>query len=97
LQTAQDLNISLADSVKGSKQQITAIKAEERLRASMAEAAYKAHLEKLKHKECVHDEVLDLTVIDNDQRDFRGTLDSNNRNEAKIERNKRENRKKKKK
>jgi hypothetical protein len=33
-----------------------------------AEAAYQAHLDSLKHKECIQDDdVLDLTIIDNNE------------------------------
>jgi hypothetical protein len=41
------------------------------LRASLAEAAYQAHLDKLKLKESSwDDEILDLTVSNNAQRDM---------------------------
>jgi hypothetical protein len=45
------------------------MKAEERLRAAVAEASYQAYLEQLKHRECVQeDECLDLVPIDNSKR-----------------------------
>jgi hypothetical protein len=69
-QTAMDLDIHLTSDDEGIKKQITAIKAEERLRASLAEATYKAHLNNLKQKESVQDDdVLDLCVFDNKDRE----------------------------
>jgi hypothetical protein len=69
-QTAMDLDIHLASDDEGIKKQITTIKAEERLRASLAEATYKAHLDNLKQKESVQDDdVLDLCVFDNKDRE----------------------------
>jgi hypothetical protein len=53
LRTVEKLDITLADNVEGELIQISAIQVEEKLRASLAEAAYQAHLENLKHKECV--------------------------------------------
>jgi hypothetical protein len=53
LRTVEKLDITLADNVEGELIQISAIQVEERLRASLPEAAYQAHLENLKHKECV--------------------------------------------
>jgi hypothetical protein len=52
IQTAKDLDNQLASNDEGCRAQINASKAE-KFRASLAEANYKAHLEKLKHKECV--------------------------------------------
>jgi hypothetical protein len=61
IQTAKDLEISLDDNEVGCKEIISAMKAEERLRANLAEANYRAHLERLKHKECIQeDDILDL-------------------------------------
>jgi hypothetical protein len=72
------------------------MKAEERLRAAITEATYLQHLENLKHKECIREEdVLDLTVIENNQRNVQ-TSDSNLGPNEKKMRNQRENKKKKK-
>jgi hypothetical protein len=77
IHNAKKLDIVLAPNNEGSKEQISAMKAEERLRVCMAEAAYLAHRESLKHRECVRDdEVLDLTVIDNSRRDFESSKDA---------------------
>jgi hypothetical protein len=70
MHTTKELDISLASSEEACRAQITAIKAEEKLRASLAEAQYQAHMEKLKQREEIHDEVLDLSVIDNSKRDL---------------------------
>jgi hypothetical protein len=71
LKTTKDIEISLAKNEEGCREQITSIKAEERLRANIAEANYLAHLQKLAHKECATvEEVLDLTIIDNSHRDI---------------------------
>jgi hypothetical protein len=53
LRIVEKLDITLADNVEGELIQISAIQVEEKLRASLAKAAYQAHLENLKHKECV--------------------------------------------
>jgi hypothetical protein len=66
VQTTIDLEINLTSDDEGRVNQITAIKAEERVRACIAEAAYQAHLDNLKLKESIQeDDVLDLTLIDN--------------------------------
>jgi hypothetical protein len=55
----------------GNKAIVSTMKAEEKLRASIAEASYLALLESLKHKECViDDDGLDLTIIGNRHRDY---------------------------
>jgi hypothetical protein len=56
IQTTRELDIKLVDDDVGSKAMIYAFKAEERLRANIAEATYLAHLESLKHKECVQED-----------------------------------------
>jgi hypothetical protein len=64
VQIAKDLSIQLASDDEGHSSQITTIKAEERLRANLAEANYKAHLENLRYKECLQeDEGLDLAIV----------------------------------
>jgi hypothetical protein len=66
LRTAKELDIALADNLEGELEQISAIKDEERLRANLAEAAYQAHLDNLRHRDCCQiDEGLDMSVIDN--------------------------------
>jgi hypothetical protein len=71
IKTAKDLDIHLASNDDDMVKQVTAMKPEEKLRAAMAEAAYQAHLDSLKHKECVRDDDgLDLNTIDNSSRDF---------------------------
>jgi hypothetical protein len=71
IQTAKDLDIQLARNDDDIVKQVTAIKVEEKLRAAMAEAAYQAHLDSLKHKEFVRDDDgLDLNTFDNSSRDF---------------------------
>jgi hypothetical protein len=71
IQTAKDLEIQLAKDDEGMVKQITAIMAEEKLRAALAEAAYQAHLDSLRHRECIRDdEGLELTAFDNKARDF---------------------------
>jgi hypothetical protein len=52
-QTAMDLDIHLASDDEGIKKHIAAIKDEERLRASLAKATFKAHLDNLKQKESI--------------------------------------------
>jgi hypothetical protein len=95
MQTAKDLEISLASDDEGCKSQIMAMKAEERLRASIAEANYKAYLEKMNLKESVHDEdILDLTVIDNSQREGLEACDSQGTHMTKTTKNLRGNKKK---
>jgi hypothetical protein len=84
---AQDLGVHLDDSLEGSKEVISAMKAEEQLRAKVAEAAYQAHLDHLKHKECIQGEVLDLSIIDNSQRDVVDSLDSTNGKKVTSNRN----------
>jgi hypothetical protein len=75
LQTAKDLDIQLGSDEDKGLAQIDAIKAEERLRAAVAETSYKIHLEKLKLRESIHDnDCLDLTIIDNTQRGVSETL-----------------------
>jgi hypothetical protein len=44
IQNAKDLDIRLVDSEGGQKEQIQPMKAEELLRAHLAEAEYQAHL-----------------------------------------------------
>jgi hypothetical protein len=69
IQTTSELDIKVAEDDVGSKIIISAMKAEEKLRANIAEASYLAHLESLKHKECVRDDDgLDLAIIENSQR-----------------------------
>jgi hypothetical protein len=64
------------------------MKAEERVRANLAEANYRAHLENMKNRERVQDDdVLDLTTIDNSQRNLNEESDSNPRVDAKDARN----------
>jgi hypothetical protein len=73
------------------------MKAEERVRANLAEANYRAHLERLKHKECIQeDDILDLSIIDNSQRNLLGESDSNTKVDSKTTRNQKENKRKKK-
>jgi hypothetical protein len=48
---AKDLGINLASDKDGCLAQISALKAEERLRADLAEANYLAHLNKLKERD----------------------------------------------
>jgi hypothetical protein len=81
---------------EGCKEHVSTMKAEDRLRAAIAEVTYLQHLENLKHKECIREEdVLDLSAIDNTQRNVQ-TSDSNlGPNDNKM-RNLRENKKKKK-
>jgi hypothetical protein len=94
--TAKELDISLASSDETCRAQITAIKAEEKLRASLAEAQYQAHLEKLNQREKIHDEVLDLTIIDNSKRDLDSSPGSPKDSSAKKVRNRGGDKKKKK-
>jgi hypothetical protein len=48
------------------------MKAEERVRANLAEANYRAHLENMKNRERVQDDdVLDLTTIDKQPEKFK--------------------------
>jgi hypothetical protein len=47
------------------------------VRAKIAEASYKAHLENLANKECLRqDENLDLGIINNDQREWNKPADT---------------------
>jgi hypothetical protein len=69
IRTAKELGIRLASDDEGEKQQISSIKAEERLRAYTAEAAYQAHLENLKLKECFQEDLMSLEIIDNSHRE----------------------------
>jgi hypothetical protein len=97
LQTAKDLEISLGDNETGCRNIIYAMKAEERVRANLAEVNYKAHLENLKNSERVQEEdILDLTIIDNSQRNLDKKSDSNPRVGAKEARNQNGRKKKKK-
>jgi hypothetical protein len=64
---AKDLGISLANDREGCIAQITAMKAEEKLKADLAEATYNAYLDKLKERTQDVD-MLDLSKIDNIQR-----------------------------
>jgi hypothetical protein len=97
IQTAKDLEISLDDNEVGCKEIISAMKAEERVRANLVEANYRAHLERLKHKECIQeDDILNLTIIDNSQRNLSGESDSNTRVDSKTARSQKENKRKKK-
>jgi hypothetical protein len=77
LVTAKELYINLAHNEEGMREQISAIKAEERARTLIAEANYKVHLSNLMHKGGAQDDdILDLTVIDNDCRDLDHPSDS---------------------
>jgi hypothetical protein len=94
--TAKDIGVHLAKDEKGCKAQIAAIKAEEILRASLAEASYRVHLENLKHKKGVQEDVgFDLAIIDNEQRGF--TEPSDSPFSSKIKKNQKGNKRKKKK
>jgi hypothetical protein len=63
----------------------------------LVEANYKAYLKKLKHKVCIQEEdVLDLAIIDNRQREIHGSPDSKSKHKFKKVRNQRENTKRKK-
>jgi hypothetical protein len=71
IQPASELDIKLVEHDVGSKIIISTMKAEEKLSVNIAEASYLAHLESLKHKECVKDDDgLDLAIIDNSHRDY---------------------------
>jgi hypothetical protein len=84
IQNAKELDILLASDDEGCRDQIFAIKAEERVRANLAEAIYKAYLENLKHKVCLQeDDSLDLSIIDNTQRRLVTTSDSHPMNSEK--------------
>jgi hypothetical protein len=73
------------------------MKVEERVRANLAEANYRAHLENMKNRERVQDDdVLDLTTIDNSQRNLNEESDSNPRVDAKDARNQKVKKQKKK-
>jgi hypothetical protein len=97
IQTATDLGVHLADDEEGCKTQITAIKAEELVRANLGETNYRSHLEILKHKDCVQGgEGLDLAIIDNEQRDFQRPSDSNHNSCGKTNKNQKGNRRRKK-
>jgi hypothetical protein len=74
--TAKDLGIELASDREGCLVQISVIKAEEKLRADLAEASYLAHLNKLKERDQEVGE-LDLAIIDNSYRGLSSTSDSN--------------------
>jgi hypothetical protein len=65
--TAKDLGISLANDREGCIGQITAMKAEEKLKADLAEATYNAYLDKLKER-TYNADMLDLSKIDSIQR-----------------------------
>jgi hypothetical protein len=96
VKSAKDLDITLAENEEGCYEQITAIKAEEKLRAHLAEANYLAHLENLAHNEGGNDEdILDLTIIDNSQRDVREDSDSNLNSSTKNARNQKKSKKNK--
>jgi hypothetical protein len=87
----------LADNEVDCKKQISAMKAEELVRANLAEAEYRAHLENLKHKECIQtDDVLDLTIIDNEHRFTQSSAESLEKIKSKKNRNQRANTKRKK-
>jgi hypothetical protein len=69
LQRTKDLDLRLAEDDVSSKLIITAIKAEEQLCAAFVEAEYQAHLDSLKHKECIQDDDdQKMNIIDNSQR-----------------------------
>jgi hypothetical protein len=76
LDTAKDLGINLASDKEGCLTQISAIKAEERLRPDLAEVNYLAHLNSLKERDQGID-MLDMSIIGNGQRGFHTTFDSN--------------------
>jgi hypothetical protein len=77
IKTAKDLDVQLASSEEGMAKQVTAIKAEETLRAALAEAAYQAHLDSLKHREWTRDEEgLDLNPFNNSSRVFPDRISS---------------------
>jgi hypothetical protein len=97
LQTAKELDINLAHKEEGMRKQISAIKAEEKARALIAEANYKVHLSNLMHKGDAQDEdILDLSIIDNECRELDLPSDSNPRVSDNPARNQKENKKKKK-
>jgi hypothetical protein len=88
VKTAKALEISLTSDDEGCKAQISAIKAEERLRANLAESTYQAHLANLKLKDRIQaDEGLDLAIIDNNKRDFPSSSDSQIEKNSKKHRN----------
>jgi hypothetical protein len=91
--TAKDLGIELDSNKEGCLAHISAMKAEERLRADLAQATYNAHLEKLKERTQEVD-MLDLTTIDNSQRGF-PSVDSNQEVGSKKMENQRRGKKKK--
>jgi hypothetical protein len=78
IKSSQDLGVHLADTIEGSKLVISAMKAEEPLRAKVVAATYQAHLAHLKHKVCIQGDVLDLSITDNSQRDVLDSADSTN-------------------
>jgi hypothetical protein len=97
VQIAKELDIRLASDDEGSKNIITVIKAEEKLRASLDEVAYKNHMESLKHRECIRDDdTLDLCVIDNSHRYYNELSDSNADKSKKKKRNQKEPKKRRK-
>jgi hypothetical protein len=73
--SVRDLKINLANDREGCLAQISAIKAEEKLRADLDEANYRAYLEKLRERTQDAD-MLDLSIIDNNQRGFPSSSDS---------------------
>jgi hypothetical protein len=79
--TAKDLGINLDSNKEGCLAHISAMKAEERLEADIAEATYEAYLEELKERTQDTD-MLDLSTIDNSQRGF-PTSDSNHEDSSK--------------
>jgi hypothetical protein len=86
LQTAKDVEISLNDNEEGCRNIISTMKAEERVRANLAEANYRAYLENMKNRERVQeDDILDMTI--NSHRGLNEESDSNPRVEAKNARN----------
>jgi hypothetical protein len=94
VQTAKDLGVHLASD--DGKAQITAIKAEEMLRAILAEASYRVHLDNLKHRGVHEDDGLDLDIIDNDQRGVIEPYNSIHDSSSKTKKNQKGNKRKKK-
>jgi hypothetical protein len=75
IKTVGELGIHLANDEAGWKAQISAIKAEEMLRANLAEATYQAYLESLRHKECNRDDdILNLSIINNESRELPSSM-----------------------
>jgi hypothetical protein len=94
VQTAKDLGVHLASD--DGKAQITAIKAEEMLRAILAEASYRVHLDNLKHRGVHEDDGLDLDIIDNDRRGVIEPYNSIHGSSSKTKKNQKGNKRKKK-